>query len=340
MRQARLFLLFTVFACALSASALQNPQQLDLTNPNTRKMILDERKGMDCAGLYQQTKLKLDAQLKLGSKLDTSSGISSQTMATMTELTTALGQHRRELCEFYKHDPSFTKEDYFRGVGDLEKGESDAALLFQYASGKAPKSALQNLQTVKPQATSNGSVDVNATLKSVVQTVDSVTTRLTKAEQKLNDLETKSSQLEPTHQSIATVTSTVEVTVESNEKLSAHYFDSGGYLAFAKGSTPVLVTSSQDCYVSPKQPGQLVYKGVFNSNATDQVIGQPISVLKNAEYIQIGFTPMAPDLHIIGGTAVVVINNAVTVRFAIPPQTAQGKLIFIRSLAGELSELQ
>src|SRR5215813_1127129 len=149
----RILLVALVAICTVLTTNLAAQHQLD---PQLRKEIMEERKGMDCAGIYQQTKLKVDAQLKLTNKLDTSAGVSSQTVATMTDVTTALGLHRRELCEFYKHDPEFTKDDYFRAVGELNKGESDAALLFQYASGKASPKELQTLQTVKPQEATNG----------------------------------------------------------------------------------------------------------------------------------------------------------------------------------------
>ena len=183
-------LLIFLFSSVIFQAQNQAQNQLDLTNPDVRKMILSERKGMDCAGIFQQTKLKLDAQLKGLDVADASAGISSANVATMTETTTALGQSRRELCEFYKHDPTFSKEDYFRATGDITKGESDASLLFKYSAGKASQSEVKSsLQTVKPQETPDGKIDVNATMKAVVSVVTSVTARVTKAEARISELE-------------------------------------------------------------------------------------------------------------------------------------------------------
>jgi len=316
-------------------------------DPALRKMIIAERKGMDCAGIYQQTKLKLEMQFKLGTKVDTSSGLSSQTMATLSDVTTALGQSRRELCEFYKHDPEFTKDDYFRQVGELNKGESDAALLFQFASGKASAADLKTLQTVKAQESSTGTIDVNATLKEVAQTVDSVATRVTKAEQRINALESqttelhsKAEQLEPLHQEIATATATVEVVIATTEVINTHYADSGGYLIFVNGNQALMVAASRDCFAVPHGKDQVLFRGVFNVDATDSAVGKPMTVLKSADHLQVGFRPMKPQQHVLGGRAVLIFNNAVRLEFEIPPQDMVADSIVIKNIAPALSKLQ
>lgn len=163
--------------------------QLDLTNPTVRKMLLKERKRLNCKGIYQQTRLKFDAQLKLLNKLQASASIGSEVLASLTEMTILLGQKRREFCELYKVTPDLTKDDYFRVYGELDKTDSDVALLFRYASGQASESELKDLQTVSPQHESGGSVDVNATLKAILQTIDSIGVRLGRTEEKVRELE-------------------------------------------------------------------------------------------------------------------------------------------------------
>jgi len=101
-------------------------------------MVLEERKNLDCAGIYKQTQLKLDAQLKLLTKLEATAAIGSQTVASLTETTTILGQKRREFCELYKVTPEFAKDDYFRVYGELDKGESDLEVVFRHVTAKEP----------------------------------------------------------------------------------------------------------------------------------------------------------------------------------------------------------
>jgi hypothetical protein len=342
----RIFIGLLGAAVVLSGNA-GGQGQLDLKDPKVRKMIQEERKSMDCAGIYQQTKLKLDAQFKLGNKLDASTGLGSQLMATLTEVTTALGQSRRELCEFYKHDPEFTKEDYFRAVGELNKGESDAALLLKYASGKASEGDLNTLKTVKPQASSSGSIDVNATMKEVQQTVDSVTARVTKAEQRIGTLESQTTQLsskadelDPLRQGITTASATVEVIIATADALNSHFMDSGGYLAFTKGQDALMLLTSLDCFAVPQGAGRVMYRGVFTLDATSPIIGKPIGILKTAEYLQIGFKPMKEKQHILGGRAIVTVNNTVRLEFEVPSQDMASNFAIVRDLTSGLRQLK
>lgn len=161
------------------------PPRLDLSNPVVRKMILNERKGLNCSAVYQQTHRRFDAQLKVLTN-EASFGVKPETVSSLTEITTALGQKRREFCEFYKADPELTKEDYFRVYGELAKSESDLSLMFRYATGRAAKEELGSLQTVTPQQ-SGGSVDVDATLGELLRTIDSVSLRVQRAEERATE---------------------------------------------------------------------------------------------------------------------------------------------------------
>lgn len=176
----------------LACSAIVHAQtQLDLTDPAVRKMLLKERKGLVCKGIYQQTRLKVEARLKLLNKLEASGGVNPEKLASLTEVTTALGQKRREFCELYKVTPEFTKDDYFRAWGEFDKSDSDVELLFRYATGQASENDLKGLRTVTPRHESGGSVDVNATLKEILQGVDSIVERVAKTEEKVRNLQEK-----------------------------------------------------------------------------------------------------------------------------------------------------
>src|SRR5260370_7846653 len=80
----RIFIGLLGAAVVLSGNA-GGQGQLDLKDPKVRKMIQEERKSMDCAGIYQQTKLKLDKQFKLVNKFDPSPGLGSQLMSPLTQ---------------------------------------------------------------------------------------------------------------------------------------------------------------------------------------------------------------------------------------------------------------
>lgn len=187
--------LINLYVVALLCSALyaQQQQKMDLTNPATRKMILQERKSMNCAGIYEQTRRKFSADLKVTDKFSGSVGVNNDALVTLTELATVLGQKRRDFCEMYRVTPEMMPEDYFRAFGELNKTESDLTLLVRVAKGQASPEVLKNLQTIPPAATGQ-KADLNASARELTKVVDSVDVRVKRAEEKINQLEQQSTQ--------------------------------------------------------------------------------------------------------------------------------------------------
>src|SRR5713226_3064533 len=130
-------------ALALTVMLPSAYAQVDTSKPENRKMIINERKGLNCGGIYQQTRLKIDAQLKVATKLEASAGLSPQTLANLNETATALGQKRREFCELYKVTPELNKEEYLRVYGELNQKESDLDLIFRSVADKNASDSLK-----------------------------------------------------------------------------------------------------------------------------------------------------------------------------------------------------
>ncbi|MBM4064703.1 MAG: hypothetical protein FJ266_03545 [Planctomycetes bacterium] len=137
----------------------------------------------------------------------------------------------------------------------------------------------------------------------------------------------------PYKKPIATLTATVEVLIESNEQINAHFMDRGGFLAFAKGTEPLLMTSSHESWGRQTGQGQVFYSGIFSLNATDSAVGRPLFFLKDVEYIQIVFDKIAPKSKVISGRAICIVNNLIRFEFVIPPQETTNNMIFIRDLS-------
>ncbi len=144
----------------------------------------------------------------------------------------------------------------------------------------------------------------------------------------------------PYRQPIRSVSATVEVFVESAAEISTNYVTQGGLLAFGIASTPFLVTSSSQCTGIQQGDNRVLYRGIFQMDATDQAVGQSVYKLQESEYIQIQFQPIPSDAHVLGGLAVVTINSAVRLEFTIPDQVIEDGRILIRDLALAFSDFR
>jgi len=152
---------------------------------------------------------------------------------------------------------------------------------------------------------------------------------LLKRQTEINELKKKTEFVDPFEQPLRTGTATVEIIIRSSENVNTRFMDQGGYLAFGTGPDALLVMSSVDCIGKQLGKNQVLYRGVFNLDATDKSIGKPISHLTHAEYIQIGFKPMPANCTIIRGTAFCTFNNTVRVEVAVPPHQIPKDFILV-----------
>lgn len=137
----------------------------------------------------------------------------------------------------------------------------------------------------------------------------------------------------PFRQMVRAASSTVELIVESPEQVNTTYMDRGGLLALVRGATPLLVTAATESTARQLGGNKVLWRGVFQMDAGDSAVGQPVSRLKEAEYVQIEFAQMAKDAHVVEGRAIVTVNNVVRLEMRVPEQHAQGSRVFVRNLA-------
>ena len=123
-------------------------------------------------------------------------------------------------------------------------------------------------------------------------TIKSLESELSSSKKEIADLEKRTVPVNLYKQLIRTAAATVEVIIKSNENVNANYMDQGGYLAFARGQDALLVVSATSCLGKQLGGDKVIYRGVFNLDATSEATQKPVLFLKDAEYVQIGFKPM------------------------------------------------
>lgn len=172
------------------------------------------------------------------------------------------------------------------------------------------------------------------------QTIKSLESELSERKKDITELEKKTVPVNPYRQLIRTATATVEVTIKSDQQINTQFLDRGGYMAFGKGTTALLLMSSTTCFARQTGNGQVVYRGVFQLDATSEATQRPILFLKEADYVQIGFKPMPESMEVLGGKAICTLNNTVRVELPIPSQKMQKDIIMILNIQPTLSDFK
>jgi hypothetical protein len=159
--------------------------------------------------------------------------------------------------------------------------------------------------------------------------VESLESDLTKRQIEIAELNKKTEFVDPFKQPLRTGTATVEILISSSANVSSHYIDQGGYIAFGKGQDAMLVMNSIDCFGNQIGNNQVLYRGVFNLDATDKSIGKSISHLAEAEYAQIGFGPLPQKSKVIRGSAICTFNSTVRIELSVPAQQMPKDFIIV-----------
>jgi|GEM_PF-4494521 len=131
---------------------------------------------------------------------------------------------------------------------------------------------------------------------------------------------------------ILTSKAQVEVTIMSKKKIRKSFHGQGGYLGYGRHHEAVMHLSSLDCAAIQTGQDSVTYSGTFSMDIDDTAVGRPISFLDQAEFIQIGFSPIPPKSRVMEGKAVVIINNAIRYEYEIPPQIMASNFILITNL--------
>jgi len=143
----------------------------------------------------------------------------------------------------------------------------------------------------------------------------------------------------PFSQPIRTATATVEITIKSDEKVNTTYMDRGGYIAFGKNNDALLVMSSSQCRARQTSKGEVVYRAVFNMDATDHSVGNPVYSLEETDYVQINFLPMPKESYVLAGTAICTFNSNVRIEIPVHSQNIKNGLIFNKNLEDVFTDL-
>lgn len=143
---------------------------------------------------------------------------------------------------------------------------------------------------------------------------------------------------DPYSQPIRTATATVEVVVASSEDIKTTYMDRGGYIVFAKGRDALIVMASTQCTAIQNGKGEIVYRGIFNMDAAHPANGKPLAFLKESEYVQIGFGPLAQKSKILRGRVICIFNSQERVEIEVPPQEMMEDKILVTKLKGIFPE--
>ncbi|MDD5014140.1 MAG: hypothetical protein PHW73_03430 [Atribacterota bacterium] len=144
----------------------------------------------------------------------------------------------------------------------------------------------------------------------------------------------------PYMQKIRTATATVEVSILSEENIYTHYMDRGGHIAFKKNDQTLLTMSSTECTAKQTGEGKVIYSSIFNMDAKDKAVNEPVYFIKDSDYVQIEFVPMPEKIKVLSGEAICTFNNNVRIEITILPQETIEKIIFVYDLENVFSEFE
>lgn len=144
---------------------------------------------------------------------------------------------------------------------------------------------------------------------------------------------------DPHGKPIRTATASVTLRSRSSEDINTHFMDSGCYLAFAKGTDPMLMTASLDSFARKSGPEEVTYWAKLQMEDSDRAVGKPVRSLLDAEYIEI-LCRQLPDAPITGGSATVTVNSEVRLDFDVPAQQPNEKRVFIRDVVSVLNVMK
>jgi hypothetical protein len=140
-------------------------------------------------------------------------------------------------------------------------------------------------------------------------------------------------------QPITSATANLAINVPSGTGYGAMILGSVTQAGFGKGTDALLLASSNVCQSQGEADGTVTVSSTLQLASKSLYMGQPVSNLKAADYIQIDCTAIPANSAILGGTLNWTINGSIPLSFSIPAQTEVGTHILIRTLADGLKPL-
>ena len=171
-------------------------------------------------------------------------------------------------------------------------------------------------------------------------TIKSLKSELTSSKDEIAELEKRTVHVNLYKQLIRTASATIEIIINSSENVDANFMDQGGYLAFAKGQIPLMIVSATTCIGKQIGGNKVLYRGVFNLDATSEATQKPVLFLKESEYVQIGFKPIPEKKEVLSGKVIVTINNGVRIEFPIPHQIMTKDFIIVPEIHKYLEDFK
>jgi hypothetical protein len=133
-------------------------------------------------------------------------------------------------------------------------------------------------------------------------------------------------------QPIASAAASLEIDVRSAEQVNAHNMTVGMSLAFGREREGLLVMTSEDSHARQIGDSTVRYSGNLRMALTDKAFNQPLSILRDAQFIQLRVGAIPPNSEILSGTVNFAFNDGIPVRVTVPPQKMPGTLIMIRDV--------
>jgi hypothetical protein len=83
---------------------------------------------------------------------------------------------------------------------------------------------------------------------------------------------------------------------------------------------------------------EVLYRGIFNLDATDGAIGKPVSHLAISDIAQVDFLQMPEGSAVVRGRAICTFNDAVRIEIPFPSQTATKRVVTATSIQNVFSD--
>jgi hypothetical protein len=145
----------------------------------------------------------------------------------------------------------------------------------------------------------------------------------------------------PLLQPIRTATATVEIHIDSDQSINTTFLDRGGYFALGRANKAVLAASGTQARAMQVGGHDVIWRAVWEMDASDQAVGKPVQSLKEAQFAQIQFFAMPNNSKVVRGSVRLTINSTTQLDFNVPPQQESSNgLILIAPLGAELSPLE
>ena len=125
---------------------------------------------------------------------------------------------------------------------------------------------------------------------------------------------------DPRAQAIRTAEATIEIRLDSRPVAEGNKIGEGGYVAFAKGEHALLIMSTRESNVRWTGENESTFRCTVHADAMQEAIGKPMSVLRETDFLQVGFLAIKKDMMVKEGRVICTFNGAIQISFNIPSQ--------------------